>query len=348
MMEVHRVLADDGLLFLNLGDAYLCGSQVGLPWRIACSMRDGIWILRRDIVWEKPNPTPESASNRPTCAHEYVFMFSKRRDYYYDADAIRQPYAPSSLGRYDYPMQGIIAGDHQPGENERTTTRGTPNPLGANVRDVWTIPTQPSNLGHHATMPHELARRCILAASRPEGKHCDCARPVATPVPDGIDREAIDPSVLVGGKGLRRPRNPTPPRVMTRQQQRFYAEQIREVYRSKPEVFVELEREAGGRAAIDHYMRTDFPHGARVIPPKLLERWIANDWLTRVEHDPCLCSPSPPDLVLDSVRRQRHDGSRGPVARSQFRRGRPERRVRRDRAAPVRRRRAHVHQGGNP
>ena len=89
--EVKRVLADDGTLWLNLGDSYGKGKQLlGIPWRVAFALQQDGWYLRQDIIWSKPNPMPESVTDRCTKAHEYIFLLSKRAKYYYDAEAVKE------------------------------------------------------------------------------------------------------------------------------------------------------------------------------------------------------------------------------------------------------------------
>lgn len=133
--EVKRVLANDGTLWMNLGDSYLAQQGAGfngqkrldhanrnvkvrrpvgmkpkdlagIPWMVAFALRADGWYLRSDIIWAKPNPMPESITDRPTKAHEYIFLLSKCARYYYDAAAIRQPYAPSTLTQFDAPYDG--------------------------------------------------------------------------------------------------------------------------------------------------------------------------------------------------------------------------------------------------
>ncbi len=101
--ECRRVLKPDGLLWLNLGDKFLAGGLLGLPWRVAIALQQAGWILRCDVIWHKPNAMPHSVKTRPTVDHEYVFMFSKSNDYYYNAEAIREPHR--HLFR-EYPHEG--------------------------------------------------------------------------------------------------------------------------------------------------------------------------------------------------------------------------------------------------
>lgn len=94
--EVRRVLRDDGTLWLNLGDSHAGKNLLGIPWRVAFALQADGWYLRSDIIWSKPNPMPESVKDRPTKAHEYLFLLSKNRSYYYDAEAIAEPVADST------------------------------------------------------------------------------------------------------------------------------------------------------------------------------------------------------------------------------------------------------------
>lgn len=102
---------------------------LGIPWRLAFALQEDGWYLRSDIVWHKPNAMPESVRDRPTRAHEYVFMLTKEERYYYDRDAVLEK-------------------------------------NGRNRRSVWSINTQPSNHAHFATFPSDLIRPCILSSTR--------------------------------------------------------------------------------------------------------------------------------------------------------------------------------------
>lgn len=139
--EVKRVLRNDGTLWLNMGDSYRDGNLLGMPWLVARSLQLDGWILRQDIVWSKPSPMPESATNRCTRSHEYVFMFTKSLDYYYDAEAIKE----ESLS----------------------------SPSGKNRRSVWKIAATPYKGAHFATMPTTLAEMCIRAGT---SRHACCTQ----------------------------------------------------------------------------------------------------------------------------------------------------------------------------
>jgi site-specific DNA-methyltransferase (cytosine-N4-specific) len=163
--EVRRVLKDDGTLWLNIGDSYTSGGRtwrqtdkknpargmdyraptppglkpkdlIGIPWKIAFALQTDGWYLRSDIIWNKPNCQPESVKDRPTRAHEYIFLFSKSEHYFYQGDAIKEP-ATSSNG------------------NGGTRNR----------RSVWNVNTEPFPEAHFATFPASLVRPAILAGS---------------------------------------------------------------------------------------------------------------------------------------------------------------------------------------
>lgn len=164
--RVRRVLRDDGTMWLNLGDSYGAGKQMlGIPWRVALALQDDGWYLRSDIIWHKPNPMPESVTDRPTKAHEYVFLLAKSQRYYYDAEAIeeRANNEARPAGQYHkHPDSGRREGQ----------TPGSTN-LGAavefrNKRTVWTVAGSAYAGAHFAVFPPALIEPCILAGS-PEG-----------------------------------------------------------------------------------------------------------------------------------------------------------------------------------
>lgn len=170
--EVRRVLRDDGTLWLNLGDSYGAAKQlVGIPWRVAFALQVDGWYLRSDIIWAKPNPMPESVTDRPTKSHEYLFLLAKAERYYFDADAVREPHQESTLKRVEYGLthrhpDGVGVGI-PPVDTERMGERFA-NPAGRNIRSVWTIATQAYAGAHFATFPEKLVEPCIKAGS-PEG-----------------------------------------------------------------------------------------------------------------------------------------------------------------------------------
>jgi DNA modification methylase len=145
---------------------------VGIPWRAAFALQADGWWLRSDIIWSKVNPMPESVTDRPTKAHEYVFMMTKAARYYWNQDAVREPLLPESHARYKYALQDTCNtyGQHKPGfkERKKTTKVRNPNPSGRNIRSVWTIATQPLSESHYATFPEALVEPCVKAGC-PEG-----------------------------------------------------------------------------------------------------------------------------------------------------------------------------------
>jgi site-specific DNA-methyltransferase (cytosine-N4-specific) len=247
--EVHRVLRDDGTLWLNLGDTYagsrgqslrggppsasstLAGNGhrgggpklsgmttvsrrrdnaviprsdffipglkpkdlVGIPWRVALALQADGWYLRCDIIWHKPNPMPESVTDRPTKAHEYMFLLSKSEKYYYDHEAIKEPVSGSAHARRGYKTpdgwdtssgngghgqfhregreKGKIPGVGPKAEAAAAGVKSNKSFSAAivdlvqsrNKRSVWTVPTQPYSAAHFATFPEKLIEPCIKA-----------------------------------------------------------------------------------------------------------------------------------------------------------------------------------------
>lgn len=155
--EVRRILREDAVLFLNLGDSYASGKQlVGIPWRVAFALQADGWRLRQDIIWHKPNPMPESVTDRCTKAHEYVFLLAKSERYFYDADAV----AEKSEGRTPEPRSFIDGFGHS---SPQLSGRGGWDSGTRNRRSVWTITTKPYSGAHFAVMPADLVEPCIKA-----------------------------------------------------------------------------------------------------------------------------------------------------------------------------------------
>jgi DNA modification methylase len=202
---VRRVLRDDGTLWLNLGDSYAGGgggnygggksvrSQGGqqvtnvrnrsgwlsaagakpkdllmIPARVALGLQADGWYLRSEIVWNKPNPMPESVRDRPTSAHEKVFLLTKSPAYFYDIDAVREPHGADSLARVGRGRSDAHKwSDGGPGgQTLAADISRACHPNGRNARNVWTITPKGYRGAHFATMPVELAERCIRAGSR--------------------------------------------------------------------------------------------------------------------------------------------------------------------------------------
>ncbi|MCD8083216.1 MAG: site-specific DNA-methyltransferase [Clostridiales bacterium] len=183
--EVRRVLRDNGTLWVVIGDSYTSGNRswehridaklparsihfrpktpdglkkkdlIGIPWMLAFALRADGWYLRSDIIWQKSNCMPESVKDRPTRAHEYIFLLSKSERYYYDQNAVMEP----AVGYYNAPPAGS--------RGTRPNARLRGNREIAGEHKLWTVPTKPYRGAHFATFPEELIRPCILAGSRP-------------------------------------------------------------------------------------------------------------------------------------------------------------------------------------
>lgn len=139
-----------------------------IPARVALALQADGWWLRSDIVWSKPNPMPESVTDRPTRSHEYLFLLTKSARYYYDADAIREPHTEISIARADYENRRQSNNGHKSQALRPTKPMNEVklNPDGRNARSVWIIPTMPFRDAHFATFPPKLAKRCVLAGSK--------------------------------------------------------------------------------------------------------------------------------------------------------------------------------------
>ena len=192
---VRDLLADDGVLWLNLGDSYtgspnnggeasktMQGTQaatgknlpskrgdglkpkdlIGIPWTVALALRAAGWYLRQDVIWHKPNPMPESVTDRCTKAHEYLFLLTKSERYFWDAEAMKERAVCDTwpnVGRSQDAARAVISGGPTQGARENAETR--------NRRSVWTVATQPYSGAHFAVFPAALIEPCILAGSRP-------------------------------------------------------------------------------------------------------------------------------------------------------------------------------------
>ncbi len=221
--EVHRVLRDDGTLWLNLGDSYARNPAkggsgpsgknrdwygdsygaaqgapipdglkekdlIGIPWRVAFALQDFGWYLRQEIIWHKPNPMPESVTDRCTKAHEHIFLLSKSPRYYFDHEAIKEPAVWGQSGRashFDRSGNAVAAhvlprqsaAQHRPRPSvKRGGFNGKTNALPGreafravvdmrNKRSVWTVPTRAFKGAHFATFPEQLIEPCILAGA---------------------------------------------------------------------------------------------------------------------------------------------------------------------------------------
>ena len=208
--EVRRVLTPDGTLWLNIADTYAgkgnqgesldpkypngrtgqvvalngkvegCKAKdmIGIPWLLAFALRADGWYLRSDIIWQKANPMPESCKDRPSRCYEHVFLLTKSRSYYYDALAIAEPMAPSSIARYKRGRIGGKYAEEIPGQNKvqglnQTRCDGYYEdgavPTVRNKRDVWQINPFPYKGGHFAAFPPKLVETCLLAGCPQDG-----------------------------------------------------------------------------------------------------------------------------------------------------------------------------------
>ena len=210
--EVRRVLRDDGTLWLNLGDTYynyradgkypkqtvsktkqdlpefstargnkLEGLKskdlIGIPWRVAFALQEDGWYLRQDIIWHKPNPMPESVKDRCTKSHEYIFLFSKSKNYYFDNESIKEDCSDDNI--QDFKNRKTLNNKGKDVFNSYDTVRPDltrdrtdymPDDFKKNKRSVWTVTTKPYKEAHFATYPPDLIEPCILAGC-PEGGH---------------------------------------------------------------------------------------------------------------------------------------------------------------------------------
>jgi DNA modification methylase len=172
--ELKRVLKDNGTLWLNLGDTYRENQLLGIPWRVALALQDDGWILRSEIIWNKPNAMPSSVKNRPTTSHETIFMLAKAPSYFYNADAIREPhvtFTDQSKMRGGRGHFGKKDGTPEKGKNQGSSNLHRArwdqafHPLGRNKRTVWNISLSKFRDAHFAVFPLELVETCILAGS---------------------------------------------------------------------------------------------------------------------------------------------------------------------------------------
>jgi DNA modification methylase len=176
--EVKRVLSNDGTLWLNLGDGYLQKKLVGMPWRVALALQADGWWLRNDIIWSKPNPMPEPVKDRLTKSHEYIFLLTKSKTYYYDHESIKEPYSESSIQRINQATFDTQKGGSKDygkvsvHSKNTNSIRGTLEKFkenlgtGRNRRTVWEIVTRPYPEAHFATFPEEIPELCIKAGTK--------------------------------------------------------------------------------------------------------------------------------------------------------------------------------------
>ncbi len=171
--SISKTLGDRGLTYAEKKPVPPPGLKpkdlVGIPWRVAFALQEAGWYLRCDVIWSKPNPMPESVTDRPTKAHEYIFLLSKSERYFYNASAISEPsihagkvvaLGEKSLSRGQDKGMGVSASGN--GMADSMTVTAT-----RNRRSVWTIPTRSFSGAHFATFPEEIPTVCIMAGSKP-------------------------------------------------------------------------------------------------------------------------------------------------------------------------------------
>ncbi len=212
--EVHRVLRDDGTLWLNIGDSYCSTDKwgggkggntgkhvvaedgsvpswtvrakrqslpvikpkdmMGIPWTLALALRADGWYLRSEVIWEKPNCMPDPAADRPTKSHEQLFLLTKSPDYFFDMFSVREPVKASTLERDKYTR--ITTG--KDGQYAVSHDHETPSdPAGRHIRSVWTISTKAFHGSHFATFPPKLVEPCIKAGTSEKGCCPECSNP---------------------------------------------------------------------------------------------------------------------------------------------------------------------------
>jgi len=206
--EVRRVLRDDGTVWLNLGDSYSAGGRgggqdgsiqqgnkgsvtgavfstwkvegfknknlLGIPWRVAFGLQADGWYLRQDIIWSKPNPMPESVTDRCTKSHEYIFLLAKSQRYYYDYEAIKEP--AQNWGTRDRSEMRDGTTDPKLKHHGLKGKEWEENPM-RNKRSVWTVTTKPFRGAHFATFPKDLIEPCVLAGTSAHGCCSKCGQP---------------------------------------------------------------------------------------------------------------------------------------------------------------------------
>lgn len=178
-VELKRVVKPTGSAWMVIGDKYVNGELMGMPWRVCLALKDAGWILRSDCIWHKPNAMPSSAKTRPTTDHEYIFFFTNaKKDYYYDADAIREPHVTFSDkskmkgGRNHFgkrggtPEKGKNGGDNNLHDGRWDQAF---HPKGRNKRTVWSIALSKFRKAHFAVYPESLVATCVNASCPPEG-----------------------------------------------------------------------------------------------------------------------------------------------------------------------------------
>lgn len=211
LREIRRVLRKDGVVFWNIGDSYNGSGGAGgdynegglregqpkypgrkvpslkpkdlclIPFRIAIAAQEDGWWVRSVIIWSKPNPMPESVTDRPTESHEYILMLTKSARYYWDQEAVREPHKPETVERYQYGYKESERDKLGHSHHGKGYQRNDGSPIelnaGRNIRTVWEFPTQPFKDAHFAVFPEKLPELCIKAATPEVGCCSKCGAP---------------------------------------------------------------------------------------------------------------------------------------------------------------------------
>ena len=291
--EVRRVLRSDGTCWLNLGDTYFgsggaggdyaegglkagqpkfkAGREsggvlkpkdlIGVPWEVALALRNDGWWLRSDIVWAKPNPMPESVTDRPVKAHEYIFLLAKSGRYFFDCDAVAEKSARVWQISASDRVQRVLA-------TGGALTGGTGNGTGEHdtrsLRSVWTVATHPFSQAHFATFPPKLIEPCIKAGTSEKGQCEACGKPWVrvTERRRATYERTSDPTMLTGRAGFNRPRPGLSERYVLGVPQPELARMLKDAANGRT---TEMEKRYGSKWA--HWTRTD-ASGARIPTPE--------------------------------------------------------------------------------
>jgi len=182
--EVRRILRDDGTCWVNLGDSMLPNKcEAMIPHRVAMALMEDGWICRQTVIWHKPNPMPESVTDRCTKAHEYIFLLTKSARYFYDNEAVREQNVSGNSGWAKQRANGVntsqyITGEHQYHGGQTGLQACDPTQMiTRNRRSVWTVATQPFSGAHFAVFPPKLIEPCILAGTSERGCCPTCGKP---------------------------------------------------------------------------------------------------------------------------------------------------------------------------
>jgi DNA modification methylase len=215
---VRRVLRDDGVCFVNMGDSYLNvkvnrpsfikpKDLCGVPWRLAFALQDAGWWLRSDIIWAKPNPMPESVTDRPTKSHEYIFLLTKSSKYFWDQEAVREkvgiPTRRMKIFRGGCYTENRSFNNNYDYSGHDPYSDGNKSLSGRNLRTVWTIPTHSFPGAHFATFPPKLVVTCIKAGTSEWGCCPECGKAWVRVVEKDCPKDKKEWHSGWGGRGFK-------------------------------------------------------------------------------------------------------------------------------------------------